>query len=189
MNRDNIILFFNKEFPLNKEGLAEFAGSFVTQKYKKGTLILKMGEIENELRFLEKGVIREFYADIDKEKNIDFYVTPCFINDFSSFTNANKTIKYQECLTEVHLRTIPRDVFTAFINTYNCGKQFIEDVFQRIVIKKELSAFNHFSNTAEALYVEIRNTNPEWLQLVPLYHIASYLGVTPETLSRIRKRV
>jgi CRP-like cAMP-binding protein len=186
---DILFLFFSNEFPFNKEGLAEFVNTFVKKSYKKGSVILENGKTENELRFLDNGIIREYYATNDKEKNINFYTEPIFITDFSSFTNSTSTKKYQEALSDVDLRVLSKDKFLEFTNQYNCGKLFIETIFQRIVVDKENEEFNHFVNTAEALYLDIMKTKPNWLLHIPQYHIASYLGITPETLSRIRKRI
>ena len=186
---DKLFLFFSNEFPFNKEGLAEFVNTFVEKSYKKGSVILENGKTENELRFLDNGIIREYYATNDKEKNINFYTEPIFITDFSSFTNSTSTKKYQEALSDVDLRVLSKDKFLEFTNQYNCGKLFIETIFQRIVVNKENEEFNHFVNTAEALYLDIMKTKPNWLLHIPQYHIASYLGITPETLSRIRKRI
>jgi CRP-like cAMP-binding protein len=186
---DKLFLFFSNEFPFNKEGLAEFVNTFVKKSYKKGSVILENGKTENELRFLDNGIIREYYATNDKEKNINFYTEPIFISDFSSFTNSTSTKKYQEALSDLDLRVLSKDKFLEFTNQYNCGKLFIETIFQRIVVNKENEEFNHFVNTAEALYLDIMKTKPNWLLHIPQYHIASYLGITPETLSRIRKRI
>jgi CRP-like cAMP-binding protein len=188
-NTDKLSLFFSNEFPFNKEGLAEFVKTFVKKTYKKGKVILENGNTENELRFLDKGIIREYYSINDKEKNINFYTDPIFITDFSSFTNFITTKKYQEALTDVDLRVLSKEKFLEFTNQYNCGKLFLETIFQRIVVNKENEEFNHFVNTAEGLYLDIMKTKPNWLQHIPQYHIASYLGITPETLSRIRKRI
>ena len=185
---DKLSLFFSNEFPFNKEGLDEFVNTFVLKSYKKGEIILENGNIENELRFLDQGIIREYYATNDKEKNINFYTNSDFITDFSSFTHSSKTKKHQECLTDVYLRVLSKDNFLNFTNQYNCGKLFIETIFQKIVINKETQEFNHFVNTAEELYLDIMKTKPDWLLKIPQYHIASYLGITPETLSRIRKK-
>lgn len=186
---DKLSLFFSNEFPFNKEGLEEFVTTFVTKSYKKGEIILKSGNTENELRFLDQGIIREYYATNDKEKNINFYTQSGFVTDFSSFTHSTATRKYQECLTDVDLRVLSKEIFSTFTNQYNCGKLFVETIFQRIVVNKETEEFNHFVNTAEELYLDIMKNKPDWLLQIPQYHIASYLGITPETLSRIRKRM
>jgi CRP-like cAMP-binding protein len=176
---DKLSLFFSNEFPFNKEGLEEFVNTFLIKSYKKGEIILKNGKTENELRFLDKGIVREYYANNDREKNINFHTNTGFITDFSSFTHATATKKYQKCLTDVNLRVLFKEKFLNFTNQYNCGKLFIETIFQRIVVNKE----------TEELYFDIMKTKPDWLLQIPQYHIASYLGITPETLSRIRKRI
>jgi CRP-like cAMP-binding protein len=186
---DKLSLFFSNEFPFNKEGLEEFVNTFVIRSYKKGEIILENGNIDNELRFLDQGIIREYYATTDKEKNINFFTNAGFITDFSSFTHSTATKKHQECLTDVDLRVLTKEIFSTFTNQYNCGKLFVETIFQRIVVNKETEEFNHFVNTAEELYLDIMKTKPDWLLQIPQYHIASYLGITPETLSRIRKRI
>ena len=186
---DKLSLFFSNEFPFNKEGLEEFVNTFVIKSYKKGEIILENGTTENELRFLDQGIIREYYAANNKEKNINFYTNSGFITDFSSFTHSTATRKHQECLTDVDLRILSKEKFLTFTDQYKCGKLFIETIFQRIVVNKESEEFNHFVNTAEELYLDIMKTKPDWLLQIPQYHIASYLGITPETLSRIRKRI
>ena len=186
---DKLSLFFSNEFPFNKEGLEEFVNTFTVKSFKKGEIILENGTIENELRFLDQGIIREYYATNDREKNINFYTNASFITDFTSFTHSTPTKKYQECLTDVDLRVLSKEKFLTFTNQYNCGKLFVETIFQRIVVNKETEEFNHFVNTAEELYLDIMKNKPDWLLQIPQYHIASYLGITPETLSRIRKRI
>lgn len=93
MNPDKIFQFFNSQFPFNKEGLEDFVHSFEIKTYKKGDLILENECLENELRFLDNGIVREFYALNDKEKNINFYTESGFITDFSSFLEDIKTKK------------------------------------------------------------------------------------------------
>ncbi|WP_298115600.1 Crp/Fnr family transcriptional regulator [Flavobacterium sp.] len=189
MNQDKLSLFFSNEFPFNKEGLEEFVATFNRKTYTKGEIILRSESVENELRFLDQGIVREYFATNEKEKNINFYTNSCFITDFTSFTNSTKTKKNQECITDVTLRVLSKEQFFIFTNQYNCGKLFIETIFQKIVVTKETEEFDHFVNTAEELYLDIMKSKPDWLLNIPQYHIASYLGITPETLSRIRKKI
>ncbi|WP_305952846.1 Crp/Fnr family transcriptional regulator [Emticicia oligotrophica] len=189
IEKDKLSLFFSNEFPFNKEGLEEFINSFASKHYSKGHILLKNGKAENELRFLDEGVVREYYSNESKEKNINFYLDSEFITDFYSFVSEKPTNKYQECITDIKLRVISKGSFQEFLSKYMCGKLFVDEIFQRIIERKEKDLMRQFMNTAEENYNELIQYKPNWLQQIPQYHIASYLGVTPETLSRIRKRI
>ncbi|SDL80333.1 Crp/Fnr family transcriptional regulator [Chryseobacterium taihuense] len=186
---DQLYQFFITEFPFNKEGLELFVNSFETKNYKKNQPILQFGETEKELRFLDSGIIREFYANNGKEKNIGFFLANEFVTDFYSFVSEKPTRKNQECVTDVQIRTLTKEKFLHFLKEYSCGKLFVDEIFQRIIEKKEQDEFGQFINTAEENYKILLQHQPIWLQQIPQYHIASYLGITPETLSRIRKRI
>ncbi|TDT40568.1 CRP-like cAMP-binding protein [Maribacter spongiicola] len=181
--------FFETEYPLNKDGLRKLLSLFTLENRKKGTQILNAGTEEKKLRFLNKGVIREYYATSDKETNINFYTEPQFITDLTSFNANSATKKYQEALTDVELLAIDKSSFRKLLNEYDCGKSFIDLSFQRLLRNKELFEYNRITKSPEELYNELFIYRPNWLEKIPQYHIASYLNITPETLSRIRKRI
>ncbi|MBB3697257.1 cyclic nucleotide-binding domain-containing protein [Flammeovirga yaeyamensis] len=188
MTNEKIFHFFNSLFPFNQEGLKEFAASFETKTYPKNTLIIQQESIVKKLMFLSTGSLREFFAKDDKEMNTDFFVKPQFINDFYSLMHATPTKKNIQTLTEVTILELSIDVFHDFLERYQCGKNFVDEIFKDIIAKKEEEEFKHFSLTPDELYLDLLSNKPEWLQEIPLYHIATYLRMTPETLSRIRKR-
>ena len=188
-NFDQISKFFETEYPLNKQGLKELFDAFEVKKVKKGTVLLTIGKLENQLRFLNDGIIREYYAASDKEVNTLFYTTPQFITDFSAFNNDRATKKNQEALSNLELLVIGKTVFRELLQKYECGKNFIDLTFQKILTNKEQFEYNRITKTPEELYKELMIYKPHWLENIPQYHIASYLGITPETLSRIRRRI
>ncbi|CAM1352711.1 MULTISPECIES: Crp/Fnr family transcriptional regulator [Tenacibaculum] len=181
--------FFKTEYPLNEHGLEELFSLFKIDHYKKGNLILKENEKEKQLRFLNKGLVREFYSNHEKEININFYTKPLFITDLLTFNQNSTTLKNQECLSSVEILSIERKSFFNLLKKYECGKSFVEASFQKLLKQKELLEFNRITKTPEELYNELIIYKSDWLQSIPQYHIASYLNITPETLSRIRKRI
>ena len=189
INLQEISRFFETEYPLNQEGLRELLSLFQTETFKKGSIVLQTGEEEKQLRFLNRGIIREYYATPEKETNINFFTNPQFITDLTSFNNDTTTKKYQECLSEVELLSIHKNEFRELLKKYECGKSFIDLSFRKLLKHKELLEYNRITKTPDELYQELFIYKPNWLEKIPQYHIASYLGVTPETLSRIRKRI
>ncbi len=188
-NFSEISKFFETEFPLNKDGLKELFSLFKTENFEKGNVILKSDSVERQLRFLNNGIIREYYATEEKDININFYTRPQFITDLLTFKNNSTTKKNQDCLTQVELLVVDKHKFIELLNKYQCGKSFVDLSFQKLLKQKELLEYNRVTKNSDELYKELLIYKPEWLQVIPQYHIASYLNVTPETLSRIRKRI
>ena len=186
---EQIKAFFETEYPLNKEGLEELLSLFTLKHIKKGTIILKANQKEKHLRFLNKGFIREFYKTLTKETNINFFTKPKFITDLSSFNGNLETKKYQEALTNLELLSIEKEAFMNLLDKYDCGKAFIDISFQKLLKQKELFEYNRITKSAEELYKELFIYKSDWLDKIPQYHIASFLNITPETLSRIRRRI
>ncbi len=184
-----ICKFFRTEYPLNEHGLEELFSLFRLDNYEKGSILLQSGVKEKELRFLNKGIVREYYSNDEKEININFYVKPQFISDLLSFSQNFNTKRNQECLSFVEVLSIDRQPFFDLLEKYQCGKNFVQSSFQKLLKQKEKLEFNRITKTPDELYKELLIYRPEWIQLIPQYHIASYLNITPETLSRIRKRI
>ncbi len=180
--------FFKRDAPLNHEGLAELLAAFELKRLPKHSLVLQAGGYEKTLRFIVGGQLREFYKTEQKEININFYTRPQFVTDFSAFMQGGKTNKYQETLSAVDMLELGRENFLHLLSKYNCGQSFVDASFQRVLEDREQFAYNRMTKDAATLYQELQLSKPHWLRHIPQYHIASYLGVTPETLSRIRKR-
>ncbi|WP_338792062.1 Crp/Fnr family transcriptional regulator [Bernardetia sp. MNP-M8] len=181
--------FFKKQYPLNKHGLEELFSLFELKKIDKNTILLKENDFEKELRFLNKGIIREYYSTSEREININFYTQPQFITDLSAFNGGIATKKNQQSLTKAEVLSIDKIKFEQLLEKYQCGKTIIESSFQKLLKHKELLEYNRITKTPEELYQELFIYKKHWLELIPQYHIASFLNISPETLSRIRKRI
>lgn len=188
-NKDNLLTFFSKNFPFNVEGLEELMSSFTSESYSKGAVILRPSSIDLQLKFVENGFIREYYTSNFNEVNINFYGSDNFATDLNSFLNHTQSFKYQQCLIDVNLRVLSKNKFDQLIAKYSCGQEVISKTFSKMLAAKESLERNRITKTKDELYQELQINKPDWLKHIPQYHIASYLNVTPETLSRIRKRI
>ncbi|WP_026461198.1 Crp/Fnr family transcriptional regulator [Adhaeribacter aquaticus] len=181
--------FFKTEYPLNQHGLEELFSLFRIEKYKKGSLLIQENTKEKQLRFLNKGIVREYYSNEGKEININFYVKPQFISDLLAFSQNSITKRNQECLSSIEILSIERQPFLNLLEKYQCGRSIVDSSFQKLLKQKEMLEYNRTTKNPDELYKELFIYKPEWLQSIPQYHIASYLNMTAETLSRIRKRI
>ncbi|MGL4993858.1 MAG: Crp/Fnr family transcriptional regulator [Bacteroidales bacterium] len=181
--------YFREYFPLSNDGLDDFISSFDVKCYKRGELLLSPERADSSLRFITNGSIREYYMSDYKEVNINFFIKPEFITDICSFNSNLKSHKWQEALSDVYILSMDKSRFDVMISKYPCGRLFFESLLQRMMQMREVIEFNRLTKSPEELYKCILENNAEWIHCLPQYHIAMFIGVTPETLSRIRKRI
>ena len=187
--QNQLAAFFEKQFSLQREGMEELLASFDCEMVPKGTIILASGQVENKLKFVQHGFVRTYYADGQADRNITFYGPGEFATDFLSFQAKQQTNKWQQCLTDVKLQTLSKSNFDRLLAKHKCGQSIVEEAFRNILQCSESKSYHRRTKKPEELYRYILEHKPHWLQHIPQYHLASYLNIAPETLSRIRKRI
>lgn len=179
-----------EQFPHFTPSSFENALPFLEEKeIKTGEYLLTQGKICNRIAFIERGLFRLFYLHDGKE------VTTCFCKENTI------TCSYQSMLTQqpsdLAIQAIEDSKVISF-SYQNLQKLYQTDLFWqqvgRLAAENEFmiaECYNRFLNdlTAQERYLQILETDPELLQRVPLNYLATYLQITPETLSRIRKKI
>jgi CRP-like cAMP-binding protein len=160
----------------NEEEWHAFKSILQEKKLKKKDLLLKDGQICNFIGFINSGVIREYAFENGKESTVDFVSENQFVVDFQSFIMSAPSRQYLEALTDVDL--------LIFKNWERFGRLIIEHVFCDMEEKRK----KIIATSYEEQYRNFTAIYPNVVQQVPQYYIASYLGLTPEHLSRIRKK-
>ncbi len=179
----------HRDLPTNQDQFNALFASFPTKTLAKGSIILNPQIVERHVKYLISGIVREFYVTDKKELNLDFYEADEFITDCVSLQQAIASKKWQECITEVKIKMIPQAQFEAITSKYQATDAAHRAVFLGLLSQRETRELSRLTKDPEALYKELLETKPSWIQNIPQYHIASYLGVSPETLSRIRRRI
>lgn len=155
---------------------------------KKETLLVK-GTTENYLSFVETGILRLFIPKIENDVTFGFVFKNSFISAYDSFLTQTPSEYSIETLTPTILwRLSFNDLEDIYQNTSignEIGRKNAENLFL-LKSKRELSLLN---NTPEERYLNLFQERPELIRHIPLKYIASYIGVTPQALSRIRKRI
>jgi len=151
---------------------------------------LKEGQICDQMAFVGKGELRMFYITKEgKEINVEFFFENDFVASYQSFIRQAKSKYYIQALSDCELVTISH---SALQNAYANSPYWQK--FGRIIAEKVFSLAEQrtegflFCN-AEERYLNLLQNRPIFLEKIPLYHIASYLGIEPESLSRLRKKL
>ena len=181
--------FFATHFPDHQAGWETFIQCCTYKQYPRHHLLVQADAQEQQLRFLVSGTVRVFYPHPERPANVHFYVAPNCISDVNAFLHQTPTTQAQQALTAVELLVIDRVTHQRLVQQYPCGQALLSKLFQHLYRQQEAREARYRTLDAEELYRHVVQQRPEWLQHIPQYHLASYLGVTPETLSRIRRRI
>lgn len=158
--------------------------------YAKGDLILHENEVCDKIFFLDKGFVRMYYLD-ENGNEINYRFTDCqnFFVDFQSFLTKNPSRFYWQAIQKVEVITISyqqvQDIYKKS-NIWNLfGRLMAEQVYLQLNERVEILLFMQPTER----YMQMLQKYPNIISQVPQLHIASYLGIKPETLSRIRKKL
>lgn len=173
---------------LTKEEKTAFKQASEVHHYKKGKILVRQGHVCDMFYFVLQGAARAYRRTGDKEHTHGFQFDRFDAVSLSSFTAQQPSQESIELIEDSSLITISRDSLHRLYDTYPrsnmIGRSGVEEAF--VELEKRTRSLQQLS--ARERYEELIARNPLLLQRVPLKHIASYLGITQETLSRIRAR-
>lgn len=177
------------DIPLTEEEQTAVNECIDIKEYEKGHILLREGQVSNEGFYIISGCIRSYYLIDGEEKTTTFYTENDSVASFESYAQRTPADHYFECVEDTKCavmdyykeeelrKRFPRYNDLCRIETEkNYGKH-----------QKELAKF--ISSSPEQRYKNLLDNRPELLNRVPQYQLASFLGMKPESLSRIRKRI
>ena len=150
--------------------------------------LLKEGRISNEYFFLEHGFMRSFAYDLDgNDVTTNFYWDNQIVFEVSSFFNRTISRENIQCLTHCEGWVITYDQLNMLFHTLPEFREFGRSILVNNLTFLKSRMLSMITETAEERYEHLLKRNPEIFQFAPLKFIASYLGITDTSLSRIRK--
>lgn len=188
MNLDNFKIQIRKITDFSEEECSMFIPFLNKKTIKKGAYLLKEKQMVNEIAFVEHGVLRLFYLTNDgKEVNNHFFLENDYAVSYLDFLKKRPSRYYIQALEDCELLTFNAESLrVAYDNSKNWER------FGRLIAESAYAiATNRFESflfqSARDRYLQMLNDYPKFIQRIPLYHLASYLGIERESLSRIRK--
>jgi CRP/FNR family transcriptional regulator, anaerobic regulatory protein len=155
--------------------------------YKKSDRLIAEGEVENNVHFIAEGVTRSFFIKDGRDISFEFYFTGMLISSYASFLTrmpSGHSIEAFAPLTTISIQHGDlMQLYEKSKKIEHLGRIFTEELFKKTSERNK----DFLSLSATERYVKLLNQNPHYVQNVPLKYLASYLNVTPESLSRIRK--
>lgn len=172
---------------LNKAEVEIIVEKTIVKDFRKGTLLLKEGQIPTKCYMVVEGCVREYIIKDGEEKSTAFFTEGDTFTPHSG--NSQPSKYYWEC-TEACILTISNNHYVEEIRE---ALPRLDAVFQQIAIEKINNAKDKWTqfitSSPEERYLNLLETKPDLMNRVPQHQIASYLGMKPQSLSRIRKRL
>lgn len=156
---------------------------------KKGTVITAYGAVERRVYFINKGIIELTIEDPVTEKILDFFFENEAVTCLSSFLLQAPSDVQMTALTDCELECFDHDdVYSNYpssLEINKLGRVLVEQAYLRKAQREK----DLLSKTAEEMYLQLIEKHSEYVKQIPVNKLAKYLGIHPESLSRIRKRV
>jgi len=183
-----ILNYLSKYIPITKELEGELSKIEFIRSYPKGTILLEEGKISNECYFIIKGCIRSFYIKDGEEKTTEFFTEEQAVIP-SAYGKKIPSEYFIECIedtiTGVGTPELETEMYQKFPQIESLNRALGE-----VIMAKYQDTFAEFKMASpEERYLTLLKTRPDLIQRAPQHQIASYLGIKPESLSRIRKRI
>jgi CRP-like cAMP-binding protein len=186
--KDTLFDFISKYISLNDEERNALLSLDLFRSVKKGTILLKEGQRSNESYFVLKGCIRTYYVIDSEEKTTAFY-TEMEALTTPSVVNKTPSEYYISCV-EDSILTISNSDMEVEINTKFPKFDIMCRMLSEELLAKQRIDFDEFKTSSpEERYLNLLQKRPDLLQRVPQHQLASYLGIKPQSLSRLRARI
>lgn len=188
--KDTVDAVVNARFPeMTKEGRHLLEEILIRREIPKGDIALNEGQVCHEIVFVAKGMLRQFYYKNGKDVTEHFSYEGCIIICIESFLKQEPTRLMVEALEPAVVYLLPYDKLQKLITQSTEINTFYRKVLEYSLIVSQIKADSWRFETARERYNLLMEYHPEIIKRAPLSHIASYLLMTPETLSRVRAGV
>lgn len=181
--------FFSQFAELDENEVSFLEEGIQFKTYEKNEFLLRQNEISSEFYFIINGCIRLFYDVDGDEKTAFFYQEKEFVSSYESFTQRKASNHYLQACESTRVAIITNDFAMQLLQQFPKFEKLA-----RILMEKELSVLQKVISTfvinnPEQRYRLMLEEQPELVQRIAQHQLASYIGVSAETLSRIRKRI
>lgn len=187
---NDLYAYFNSISPIKMETWKNIEKIFKELNLNKGDYFAREAELSKQIGFLTKGVIRAFYRNHEGlEYNKHFFISNNMVGAYSSLITHKKNKINLQCLTDCQLWVADYKEIQKLYDLFPEFERFGRRIAELFFVNKEQRELEIVLLNADERYLIFQKEYPELEQLIPQYHIASYLGISATQLSRIRRKI
>ena len=185
---NEIYEYLSKYIPITEELEEELSKIEFIKRFGIGTILLEEGKISNECFFIIKGCIRSYYLKDGEEKTTEFYTEEQAVIP-SAYGNKIPSEYYLECIEDTIAGVGTPELETEIYQKFPQLESLNRALGEAIMAKTQNTFAEYKMASPEERYLTLLKNRPDLVQRAPQHQIANYLGIKPESLSRIRKRI
>lgn len=174
---------------MTEEGKSILADNITPREVYKGEIILKEGEISTDIIFVGKGMLRRFYFKNKKDITEQFSYENGIVTSVESLLKQEPSKSMIEAIEQSTIFLLPYDRIKILIETYPEINRFYRSILEDMLIQAQAKADSWRFESAKERYSRLLKEHPAIVQRATLAQVASYLLMTPETLSRVRSQL
>jgi CRP-like cAMP-binding protein len=187
---DKLLKYVARYISLTEEETAFFTSLLKVRLLRKRQYLLQAGDISRNEYFVNSGCLRAYTVD-DKglEHVVQFAIEDWWINDMYSFLTQTPATYYIDVLEDAELVCFDRNAYDQLLEKVPKFERMFRIMLQKSFVAQQRRIIENMSLTAQERYLLFQQRYPQFEQRIPQHQIASFLGITPESLSRIRKQL
>lgn len=175
--------------PLTDADCEMFIPFLKVKPIAKGDTFIAEGQVSKEIGYINKGLFRMYYLQDGKEINTNFFFENEFVVEYQSFLLQQPTRYYIQAMEDAEVITFTNKELNDIYNVSHNWERFGRTIAEKLFIDATERAESFLFLTGEQRYRKLMARSPRVFERVPLYHIASHLGIERESLSRLRKKM
>ncbi|MFY0674774.1 MAG: Crp/Fnr family transcriptional regulator [Bacteroidia bacterium] len=187
--KEILIRFIETFTHLNDEEKQFMMDSYEVKELKKGAVLLEEGKVTTDSFIVLEGCVRKYRIVNGEEKTTDFFTQYQVAADFESLSKGTASKHTLVCLQKSIIAIISTEAEKEFTKRFPRFKEIEQQETEKMMGEAQDKLSDFMTSTPEERYLNLQGTRPELFLIAPQRQIASYLGITPESLSRIRKRL
>lgn len=185
-----LLNYINKISTIEEETFDELLKCFTTLKLQKNEYFVREGEYAQQIGFLKKGIVRAFFLNQEgKEYTKQFFVDNSIVGAYTSLLTHQPNKIAQQALTDCEILVANFREMESLYNRFHDLERLGRKIAEFYFLEKEQKELEMALLDADKRYLIMRKRFPTIETVVPQYHIASYLGISPTQLSRIRRKL
>ena len=189
MTIDPLISYISNLVDITDNDVSLLTHFFKTTYFSKGSILEKEDKVAQKLYFVKNGFVRSFFNKDGVEITTQIVSDNKFITGFNSFTTGITSKENIQCISNCEVCYITKSDYEILSKESPFWGAFCRQVYESVIIHNQQRTIDLVALSAEKRYLKLLNEHPEIIRNVPIQIIASYIGITPQALSRIRKRI